>query len=175
MPIVLTIEDGTGVANANALIDVAFADAYHAERFNDGWAGDDESKKSAIVVATDHVTTTYRYKGWITYPGIQTLPFPRTGIEDDEGELIPGDVVPVAVKRAVAEFALVALKNGSAIAPSVLQKLASRRRERVGSIETDTEYLVHDQAAIYPRAYALLAPFIVTSPSGSGASPIVRA
>ena len=58
-----TVEDGTGVAGANSLVDVAFADEYFADRGNTVWAAlTEEQKQSALILASDYASTQYRYK-----------------------------------------------------------------------------------------------------------------
>lgn len=176
MPITLVLEDGTGVANANSFVDVAFADAYHLTRFNDQWSGTDEAKKSALVVAADYMKSRFNYRGIKTHLDTgQSLPFPRRGICDADGQEYDRFAVPDPVQEAQAELALVAICSGGSIEPAILGPDILRRRERVGSIETDTEYLTTETAKLFPRAMAKLAPFISTEILGRGAAPIERA
>ena len=48
-------EDGTGLAEANSYVSVAEADAYHADRGNAAWIGEDSAKQSALIKATDYL------------------------------------------------------------------------------------------------------------------------
>ena len=105
-----TVEDGTGLANANAYISVAYADAYHEERGNDAWTGTDTVKQQAIVQATDYVETRWgqKFRGtpeFLDTP--QALAFPRVCIYDRYGGAITG--VPEVLRHAVAELSLRAL------------------------------------------------------------------
>ncbi len=88
----MIVEDGTGLANADALISVAYADAYHAARGN-AWAGTTQEKEAAIIRATDYLRT----MAWAGSPlnDVQALPWPRADIG-----------IPEAIKMACAEYAL---------------------------------------------------------------------
>lgn len=174
MPITLIVEDGTGVPNANTLASVAFVDTYHLERFNDGWDGDAEAKASALVVATDYLRTRFQYKGVPTHPPEeQNLPFPRRDLEDDDGRCLDPFTVPLLVKEATAEFALAAITSKHELVTSRVGDGVTRRRERVGSIETDVEYLVSEASTTYPRALSKIARFVV-SDLERGATSIQR-
>lgn len=93
-----TVEDGTGLENANALIDEQFADDYFDLRGNTEWAGLSSTvKQQKIVLATDYIVR--RFYGQIIGSkknSDQSLPFPRVG----------EDQVPDGVQKACAEFAL---------------------------------------------------------------------
>ena len=138
-----TVEDGTGVAGANAYISVAYADEYHAERGNAGWTGDDALKQQAIVRATDYIETRWgdRYRGRIQYRDpLQSLGFPRLDIWDRNGLAITG--IPDLLKRATAEYALRALTEELMPDPDYVPAtgFVSGVREKVGPIETETTY-----------------------------------
>jgi len=82
---------------------LANVDAYHSERGNTAWAAvtDDATRTAYIVKATDWMS---RYYNW---PGLPVTPeqldaWPRTGVFYQDGTEIASDVVPAAVKRAVA-------------------------------------------------------------------------
>ena len=89
-------EDGTGLTDADALIDVAYADAYHLARGNADWAAlDDTKKETCIVRATDYFELVYGCRlihGKLTTA--QALSMPTT-----EGMLL-------TAKKAVAVIAL---------------------------------------------------------------------
>jgi hypothetical protein len=92
-----TVEDGTGIAGANALIDVAFADAYFALRGNTTWTGTDPEKEAKIVLATDYIHFVFGpvlrgTKG----SEEQGLHYPLTTAEE----------VPEGIKKACAEYAV---------------------------------------------------------------------
>lgn len=153
-------EDGTGLANANALTDVAFADAYFADRAVSKWAGTAAVKQAAIVRATDYIETRWscRFKGERQFPEVQALSFPRLCINAD-------DVVPVGIQKAAAEYALRALTAPLAPDPVVDKtgRAVKSSKRRVGPIETDVTYM--DGAGVvhfcpYPMADGLVAPYL---------------
>jgi hypothetical protein len=163
-----TVEDGTGVAGANAYIDLDYANAYHAERGNSGWTGVDEVRQQAIVRATDYVETRWgtQFRGapefWETPQG---LSFPRLYIYDHLGTAIEG--VPDLLKRAIAEYALRALNAALMPDPSRPESGVSGPvtsvRERVGPIESETRYafgVVTPEMVSYPAADRLVRQLI---------------
>ena len=128
-------EDGTGLATANALIDVAFADDYFTDRGIIAWTGSTTVKQSALVRATDYIETRF---GSLFYGGkkssTQALSHPR--VNTSTGEF------PVALKRAVCEYAVrslsVTLIPDPEIHPS--GQGLERTRSKVGPIEEETRF-----------------------------------
>ena len=103
-----TVEDGTGLASANAYVAVSFIDDYHADRGNTKWAGTTAVKQSAIIRATDYVDKRFRTMFRGTRGGAtQALEWPRVNAVNDNGFFLEG--VPTALKKAIAEYALRAI------------------------------------------------------------------
>ncbi len=113
MAFVFTVEDGSGISGANAYIDVAFADDYHSGRGHSDWGGGSGKKQQAIVRATDYVEKRFGqiFRG-TRLLNDQGLEWPRiNGIDNDDWELRePEDGVPRQLKKAIAEYALIALR-----------------------------------------------------------------
>lgn len=155
-------EDGTGLAAANALCAVAFADEYFTDRGVTSWTGASSAKEAALIRATDYVETRWgkRFKGRVQFPDTpQALSFPRLGIDSD-------GAVPVAIQKAVAEYALRAL-SGTALAPDPVYDTSGRQsvmtRKKVGPIETEQQYTAGASAVLfrpYPMADALVRPLL---------------
>lgn len=130
------LEDGTGLSNSNALIDVAFADTYFGDRGIVAWTGDDATvKQPAIVRATDYICKRFKFLG-DKYLETQALEFPRVYDDADDPQM------PVKMQQAVAEYALRALTGELAPDPTtddtggrVLEKF-----EKVGPLEERTRY-----------------------------------
>lgn len=103
------VEDGTGIANANSLCSVEYADAYFADRGITDWAGTEQEKQTWLVRSTDYFETVYgqRVKGSVLYTH-QALSFPRTGDEAVEG-------MPDKLLKGISEYALRA--KAAALAP----------------------------------------------------------
>lgn len=154
-------EDGTGLANANALCDLAFADTYFADRGVTTWAGADALKQSALIRATDYVEGRWqgKWKGSEQFPDVQGLSFPRLYIGHD-------GAVPPDIKKAVAEYALRTL-GGTPLAPDPVYDasgfMLTKAKEKVGPIETEYSYTEGGAAALiraYPAADMLIRPFV---------------
>lgn len=116
----LIVEDGTGMADAEAYISVADADTYFAARGNASWAAlTTEAKEQALRLGADYMGAVYgpRWCG-TRLTTTQALDWPR----DVEG-------VPEAVKRANAELAVRA-----SAAPLLADAGAQVKQEVVGPI-----------------------------------------
>lgn len=123
----LIVENGTGLADADAYISVSEADAYHTSYGNDAWADlTDPQKEIAIRRATQYIDANFRFRGVKKFVA-QRLEHPRVGYADRE-------VWPeVALSQATAELAL------RASAGPLLDDAESEviLREVVGPIRTD--------------------------------------
>lgn len=107
MPFV--VETGQGLENANAYIDVAFADGYHADRGHVAWTSyTTQQKEQAIVRATDYVDKRFgRHFRGSRRSQQQNLEWPRLDAFDDSWLLLAAsNEIPRELKRAVAEYAL---------------------------------------------------------------------
>lgn len=104
------VEDGTGLANANAFISVEFFDSYHEDRGHTAAAGiSDEDKETCIVRATDYINKRFGRKMRGSRRGSsQALCVPRLGMYDDDGLNFPEATsgIPLALAQATAEYAL---------------------------------------------------------------------
>lgn len=166
----LTVEDGTGLANANAYIDVAFADDY----LGTGWAGASATtpdQERAILQATEYADIRWgaRLQGRVLKAD-QALLWPRVGVTLRDGRAVSG--VPTAWKRAVALYAQAAAA-GSLYPASQTDsaKEITRRRVTVGPITTETQYqgvVTHDSLLKFPQADGLVAPFTIGGGFGGG-------
>ena len=119
MAITLTVEDGSGLADANTYVSQADADAYFANRANASWAAaTDDAKAAALIQATQYLDARYTFKG-VRLTETQALEWPRqeppfvasVGVWRDVFE-VPSDFLawPVQrVKDACCEAALRAL------------------------------------------------------------------
>lgn len=154
-----TVEDGTGVANANSLCSIADADAYFVDRGVSLWSGPASSKQQALVRATDYIQTRWgrKLRGSLALAD-QALCFPRSDIDED-------DVVPSAVKKACAELALRALS--ASLEPDPVADASGRNVKRSkkrieGAVEIETEYTDSlSVAAVYPVPQRLMAPYLL--------------
>lgn len=155
-----TVEDGTGLEDANALIPIAFADSYFADRAIAAWTGNDAAKQAAIIKATDYICGRFTFKGEKLNED-QALEFPR--VLDDTGE----GQMPTKMKQAVAEYAVRALTSVLAPDPTVdaTGGKVLMKREKVGPIEEETQYSDSTQVRLltpYPAADMLLRGLVDT-------------
>lgn len=137
-------EDGTGLANANSYVDVAFADQYFLDRGITTWTGVDAVKQSALVRATDYVENRYSEKFMgCKFSDAQALHFPTdSGNTDDvTGDKIP-DPMPVKLLKAICEYAVRALSAELAPDPTtdVTGQRVQAKTETVGPITESTTY-----------------------------------
>ncbi len=145
----MIVEDGTGLTAADALIDVAYADAYHAARGN-AWAGTTTEKEQAIVKATDYMRT----MAWIGSPLTETqaLPWPRYGYG-----------IPDTIKRACAEYALRA-RTAALDADEPAGAPIISETSKVGPLEQSTTFSPQlgqrSNRRAYPAADRMLAPYL---------------
>lgn len=162
----LIVEDGTGLADANAYIDVAYADNYFGLREIGDWSGDTPVKEAAIIRATDYIGVRWGDKllGRKLHAS-QALDFPRQDLWY-QGARVTG--VPDNVKRATAEYALRAL-GGELMPDPVVDETGlqvNSRREKVGPIEEEVSYATFASAATllrpYPAADRLIAIYAVS-------------
>ena len=170
-----TVEDGTGIEDANAYITTAWADDYFADRGEAAWTGSDTVKQQAIVKATDYIETRWgaSFRGEPEFPDTpQGLSFPRLYLTDRYGRAVEG--IPTDLKKATAEYALRALSAALMPDPSInATGVVVGTREKVGPIETETSYSGFLQNAVlraYPAADRLLSPYLV----GGGRGRVYR-
>lgn len=100
----LIVEDGTGLAGAEAYISVADADAYFTARGNTAWAAlTTQQKEQALRKGADYLQN-YLWRGH-RYTAAQALSWPRCSVVVD-GWALDADVIPAAVRHANAELAV---------------------------------------------------------------------
>lgn len=115
MATTLIVEDGNGVVDANAYVDVSYVDNF-VERFADPivWDVSADSKRRAILSATRFVDLKYgrRYLSTIM-TSEQGLLFPRMEFVDGAGRTVMTGDIPKQLKDAVAKLAYLHVNNGS--------------------------------------------------------------
>lgn len=163
-----TVEDGTGLAAANAYITVAEFKAYWDDRGYDYSSHTDDNIQVAIIKATDYIENRFRkrFRGSREFED-QALSFPRLRLYDEDGELIEG--LPNRLKHSTAEYAKRALSVELAPDPTVNAsgQRVVRERTKIGPIEEDTQFVEAGGINIfkpYPSADLLLQEYI--APSG---------
>lgn len=160
-----TVEDETGLEDANAYISLAEFKAYWDDRGYDYSSITDENIQIAIIKATDYIENRYRkrFRGTREFTA-QALSFPRLRLYDEDGRLVEG--LPTRLKNATAEYAKRAITAELAPDPTIDDRgqKVTRFREKVGPIEEETQYSEAGGIAIYrpyPAADALLQEYIM--------------
>ena len=103
MALIVQNDAGT-VVDANAYIQIAFADSYFADRGNIVWGNlTSVQKEQAIIKATDYIDNRFVYAGKLLNSN-QTTSFPRGDLIDRSGYKVVG--IPLKVKKASAEYAI---------------------------------------------------------------------
>ena len=165
----LTVEDGTGLDDADALISLAFANSYHSAMGGAAWTGDDEGKEAAIRRASRHVSDAYKWVGLPRRPRIQAFAWPRSNVTDADGYAVPYDEVPDEIQRAVAMVALAELETPGAMSPTFNASEAVTR-EKFGPIEF--EYAATNTSASSVRPVLLGVRDVVGGFLAAGSSGI---
>lgn len=156
MALTFIAEDGTGLADANSLVTVTYANDYFDLRGNSTWAGlSDEHKKKYLVLATDYVEFRFAQMFISTklYPDVQALSFPR-----DLSVSFPD-----AIKKAICEYAILSY-SGNLTSEPVLHNgnQIVRKRERMITLEEEVHYSAGKGGKFLPHPIpdALLAPYL---------------
>jgi hypothetical protein len=146
----LILQNATGSqAGANAYATYAEFTAWHDERGIDYSSFDQTGIEQAIIRATDFLDQRYPYLGKL-YVETQTTAWPRSGVYSPGGTLLAG--LPLALKRATFELAFRALSGPLwRDAPTDESgRIISRKKEKVGPLEEETEYADGGSAAPAP-------------------------
>lgn len=156
------VETGEVVENANAYISVEEFRQWHVDRGVtaagvDTGAYGEALIQAAIVKATDYVDKRFGpiFKGYKKYKD-QSLEWPRLDVFDMSDYWIDSNTLPVYLKRAICEYAMIALKlivllpipapNFNAVNPDTGEVTVSeggmlmRRADKVGPIEEERWY-----------------------------------
>tara|TARA_R110002096_G_scaffold104099_1_gene229112 strand:- start:1546 stop:2067 length:522 start_codon:yes stop_codon:yes gene_type:complete len=154
----LIVEDGSVVPNANGYISVAELDAYWLCR-NVTLTQTDPEKEAAIIIATQYVDLNNKWKGSICMSD-QSLDWPRTGVMDDEGRIIPSFTIPDQLKNAVAEYTQRQLSAD--LQPDVTDAGTLKKvKKKVDVIETETEYQEGTGGYFGLRSYPLADKYLI--------------
>jgi hypothetical protein len=105
---VLILEDGTGVPESNAYVDIPYVENYLLGGQRQTFAAlTEDEQEAAVITATRYVDSMYPWKG--TRKTLdQGMSWPRIGVEIDG---FPLERVPAAVRKAAAEAVGLVLEN----------------------------------------------------------------
>lgn len=159
MPITLVVEDGTGLANANALASRAAVQAEIDQmQFPGPWnalAADENAQNILIVEGSAWLARL----PWLAVRrnATQAMPFPQIGLTTRDGYAVASDSVPAFAVRALARLCLHLAAQTSSL--FVDNGLAPGTELEVGPIRltpSSTPY------SLPPDVRAELAPYIAT-------------
>lgn len=163
----LIVEDGTGLAAADAYVSAADADARHSSLGNTNWSSlTSDEKDQAIRRATLYMEQAYRSR-WIgcRVHEAQALSWPRYDVFVD-GYWIDSEAVPADIANACADLAF---KAASGDLNADLTRGVVRKK--IGPLET--EYDRNSPQSVRYRAIDMvLAPYLKGS---SAMASLVRA
>ena len=139
----MVVEDGTGLSNADAYVSVADADIYHASyNGSTDWSGaTTAAKEMAIMVATQYIDNTYgsAWKGTRT-GSVQSLDWPRAGVQDQNGFVQASDELPNKLKQAAAEVALRHVQGDDIMVDIDEPGTISEETLKAGPVSTTVKY-----------------------------------
>src|ERR1700758_2726969 len=101
----LVVEDGTGLADADAFFDMDYMDAYATAHDLTGWLDGPGDGQAAIRRATTYLCNSWPWKGFRLKGRDQALAWPRTEVTDGEDNIVASDSVPAEIIQATAELA----------------------------------------------------------------------
>jgi len=178
------VEDGTGKADANAYVSVAFVTAYLTETGNESaWSALGSTlQEQAIVRASRYIDQRFARRFMSTKRlRTQALQWPRYDIYDASGQLwVSSDEVPAEVQKATAEYA----QRASVGASELITDPSSSRtpmesKKKIGPIEKTEKFgssngtsgLVPAAAfSAYPTADLWIEPLL----TGRQGSPLAK-
>lgn len=162
------VENGTGMSNANAYVDIAFATDYFKDKgqFNN-WGSNTTLQQQAIVRATQYMDLRWGsgLSGYVqSKDPLQALAMPRLELYDMNGFLVSG--IPANWKKACCEYALIALTTQ--LLPNPVQTVNGqtiiKKSETIGPIKRDFEFSRQNDMMIkpYPLADSLVRIYLRT-------------
>lgn len=148
----ITVEDGSGIASANAYISVDDCNTYCADRGLTFATSPTSLGEQAIVRATAALDAMYRarFPGYRTDGRSQGLEWPRTAAYDVDWYPINNDEVPIEVKNAVCEMAVRELADPGSMLPDL------DRGGQVQSLRAGTVEIVYGSNAVARTTFQLV-------------------
>lgn len=165
----LIVETGSGLSTAVSYISLADADAYIADHGNSAaWsAAADADKEQYLRLATQYIDLQFgnRFKGVKTARD-NALCWPRYGATDSDGYPYDSNEIPLYVKYATVEAALMVLAGDDLLGVLANPGIIESESKKIGPLEKSVTY-VGGKAPVksYPRIKALLRPVIELSDS----------
>lgn len=162
----LTIESGTGLADAESYASVAAADARCASLGQTAWAALAEPSKEIALRKATLFMATYRtrWAGRRVYQH-QALDWPRYNVAVD-GFIVPSTIVPLDIVNACIDLAVRA-GSGEDLLPDLDTGSNAIKRDKVGPIDTEYFQNTTDARERFVAVDALLAPYFGSAGGGN--------
>ena len=160
----LTVENGSGLANADSYLSVDDADTYHtAQGAPTTWSDStDPEKEAALRQATAYLDNRYGPR-WVgsRINSTMALAWPRRYVTDRDGYTVDAAAVPRGVKNATAYIAL-KIREGDTLVPDVDPGAnAVAETVTVGAISISSSYSGDPGTSpLYPQAEMMLRDLI---------------
>lgn len=146
----MVVEDGTGIVLANAYAEVAEITAILDSNIHSKWSVvDPASQEKLIVWASRILDERVRWNGKKTHD-TSGLAWPRYGVRDREGTPIDDNVVPKAVKVAVAVLCEHLITGN----PDVVNNASNLKGLKVDVVELEFDPLIYVNK--WPQELALI-------------------
>lgn len=164
MPATFTVEDGSGLSDANAYAEVALVSQYaedYLEAPSEWTALPLSIQERHIRVATRYLDAQFgnAWRGSRT-SGDQALDWPRIGVYDNDGRKLDSDALPSALEQACAQFVIEALA-GDLLPNLETSGRVTRKREKLGALEEETSYEAgFVEGKVYQLALGLLSELL---------------
>lgn len=135
----MALDATVGGSSSNAYVTKDEADDFHGSLGSSAWVSETSAslKESAIVRATAWVDRRYslEFSGARVGGRSQALEWPRTGAIDRAGQEVDSSSIPVEIKRAVFQAALVELQNPGILTEVVDPTNPIKVKEKLGPME----------------------------------------
>lgn len=163
MAAIFTLEDGSGIDDANALVSVDDATQF-IENYGNSSTWSDAStleKENAIRQATRYLDLNYVWAGYKLYED-QNLQWPRYEIYDEDGNYMDQDTIPEKVKEACADLALKVIEGDTLLLDQDNESKVKKTKDVIGPITEEREYIGGESPdKKYTTVDKLIAPFII--------------
>lgn len=137
----MTLTVTPGSASADAFVSLDDCTDYCAAKGLTAWTGAADSppdaKEAAIRRATTYLSTAFLWKGSKTNGRSQALAWPRSDVEDAEGETVADDEIPVEIVQACCEVAVLELTTPGYTAPNVDLTARVKMESVAGAVSTE--------------------------------------
>lgn len=131
----LTVEDGTGLEDADSLASLADFKAWRTANGFTTPAADDPDLESALRRGSTWLSTYFQWKGSPLKPRVQALAFPRTGVTDCDGAAVADDEVPREVELALFVASQFEVQTPGGLTPTVNPNQQVKRVRVEGAVD----------------------------------------